>query len=106
VSKFYLLPPRPLLGEQFSAFLGHLFPGLNWDAEHRSELTEMLGAAAASHPDVFVIYREELADDDPQRALCDGFGAEAGDEVIEVRVGSRPGELTARRWEVSARSAH
>ena len=28
----------------------------------------------------------------------DGFGAEAGDEVVEVRAGPKSGELTARRY--------
>jgi hypothetical protein len=34
------------------------------------------------------------------QALVNGFGAEVGDEVIEVRPGGRPGEIIARRWRV------
>lgn len=103
MSKFYVLPPRLLLGERFAAYLGTLFPGLSWDAADRNVLAEMLSAAVGRHPDVFVVFREELADEDPQQALCDGFGAETGDEVIEVRVSARPGELTTRRWQVDQR---
>lgn len=97
MSLFFVLPPRPLLGEHFAAYLRSLFPGLDWDARARSDLAEAL-AAAISRPDVYVVFREELPDgESTHRALADGFGAEAGDEVIEVRAGSRPGELVARR---------
>jgi hypothetical protein len=99
VATFYLLPPRPFLGEHFADYLQTLFPGLSWDGPTWTELGESLGAAVGQHPDVYVVYREDLPEgEDPARALADGFGAEAGDEVIEVRSGFRPGELTARRW--------
>jgi hypothetical protein len=44
-----------------------------------------------------------LPDGEPARqALVNGFGAEDGDDVIELRPGPRPGELVARRWPVRA----
>jgi hypothetical protein len=96
---FYILPPRPLLAEHFVAYLHPLFPGLDWEPPARLNLTEALAAAATCHPDVFVVFREELPPGEPVRqALMDGFGAEEGDEVIEVRAGCRPGELLTRRW--------
>jgi hypothetical protein len=102
VSTFYLLPPRPVLGEHLAGFLQGILPGLDWDTATRTNLAESVAAAAAEHGDVFVVYREDLPDGEPPaRALADGFGAEAGDEVIEVRPGGRPGELTARRWKVA-----
>ena len=68
-----------------------------------ANLAEGLAAAATAHPDVYVVYREELPDgEDPARALADGFGAEPGDEVIELRAADRPGELAVRRWHVGA----
>jgi len=30
--------------------------------------------------------------------FADAFGAEAGDEVVEIHATGRPGELSARRW--------
>jgi hypothetical protein len=99
VSTFYLLPPRPLLGERFASYLKTVFPGLDWSRSAWSELAEALGAVASRQPDVYVVHREDLpAGEETERALADGFGAEAGDEVIEVRPGSRPGELAAHRW--------
>jgi hypothetical protein len=101
MSVFYLLPPRPLLGEHFAGYLRGLFPGLDWDAPTRLNLADALSAAASCHPHVHVVFREELPEGEPaRRALVDGFGAEEGDEVVEVRPGGRPGELIARRWQV------
>jgi hypothetical protein len=99
---FYLLPPRPFLGERFAGFLQSYFPGLDWDAALRSQLADVFGAAVVGRPDVYVVYREDLPPGEiPARALVDGFGAEAGDEVVEVRPGHRPGEVVTRRWTVS-----
>jgi hypothetical protein len=102
VSTFYLLPPRPVLGERLAGFLQTVLPGLDWDLATRAALAETVETAASAHADVFVVYREDLPDGEPPaRALADGFGAVAGDEVVEVRSGARPGEMTARRWKVS-----
>ena len=99
MSTLYLLPPRPLLGAHFTEYLQPLFPGVDWGRTDPAELAELLGDAVANLPDVFVVFREELADgEEPDRALVDGFGAEAGDEVVEVKPGAKAGELTARRW--------
>jgi hypothetical protein len=99
VSTFYLLPPRAVLGDCLASFLHGLFPGLDWDAPRRAEMAEALGAAAGAHPDVYVVYRDDLpAGELPGRALADGFGARPGDEVVEVRTGGRAGEVSARRW--------
>ena len=103
MSVFYVLPPRPLLAEHFTDYLRPLFPGLDFAPPARLNLTEVLAAAATCHPDVFVVFREELPDGETTRqALQDGFGAEEGDEVVEVRAGNRPGELMARRWQLRA----
>src|SRR4051812_485222 len=99
MSVFYLLPPRPLLGDRLADFLQAFFPGLDWDAERRLQLADVLGTAAQDHPDVYVVHREDLPSGEAvDRALAAGFGAEAGDEVVEVRPGARPGEMTTRRW--------
>ncbi|HEV3263252.1 MAG TPA: hypothetical protein VG013_40830 [Gemmataceae bacterium] len=99
VSTFYVLPSRPLLGQRFAGYLKTLFPGLDWAGEAWPELAELIAAAVARHADVYIVHAEDLPDgDDLGRALTDGFGAEPGDEVIEVMPESRPGQVTARRW--------
>jgi len=103
MSIFYLMPPRPFLGDRFADFLQTLFPGLAWDSAGRASLAETLGEAAAARTDVYVIYREDLPREEaPAQALVDGFGAEAGDEVVEVRPGGRPGEVVTRRWRIES----
>jgi hypothetical protein len=103
MATFYLLPPRPLLADHVGRLLGDVLPGLHWAATERARLADEIAAAASAHEGVFVVYREELPDGEPPaRALADGFGAEPGDEVVEVRPGPRPGELAARRWRIAA----
>ena len=99
MSTFYLLPPRPLLARRYAEFLKPLFPGLDWSRVSWADLADAVGALAGAQPDTYVVFREDLPDgEEPGRALVDGFGAEAGDEVVEVRAGA-PQEV-ARRWVV------
>jgi hypothetical protein len=85
MSTFYVIPPRPLVGQQFAQFLQAYFPGLDWNATSRAELAETLGTAGASRADVFVVFREDLPEGvEVERALVDGFGAAAGDEIVEA----------------------
>ena len=101
MSIFYLMPPRPFLDDRFADFLQTLFPGLAWDSAARAGLAETLGEAASARAGVYVIYRDDLPREEaPAQALVDGFGAEPGDEVVEVRPGGRPGEVVTRRWRV------
>jgi hypothetical protein len=96
MSVFYVLPPRQYLGECFAGYLRTLFPGLEWDSDAWPQLADTLEMALGRRDGVFVIYPEELPDgEEMDRALAEGFGAEPGDAIIEVRAGARVGELTA-----------
>jgi hypothetical protein len=96
MSRFYLLPSRPQLGERFASYLESSFPGLEWSSDAWAALAEQIAVVAASVPDTFILYREELPDgEDLVAALTDGFGAEAGDEIVEVIPGKQP-----RRWRI------
>jgi hypothetical protein len=101
MSTFYLLPPRAQLWARLADYLHTLFPGLDWSRNGSSELVETLSAAASRHPDVYVVHRDDLPEgEEPAQALANAFGAEAGDEVIEVSAGAAPGALSARRWQL------
>lgn len=98
MATFYLLPPRHVVSEHLGSFLGALFPGLDWSNQVIPELAETLSEAAHTHPDIYVVYQEDVAQDaDPAATLLRDFGAERGDEIVEVR--STSGRLAeAGRW--------
>ena len=61
--------------------------------------------ALAAPGDVHIVHRDDLLVGEAlSRALADGYGAESGDEVIEVRLGGvgapsgAHGPMTPRRW--------
>jgi hypothetical protein len=106
VSTFYLLPPRPLMGDRVADFLHAVLPGLDWDSAMRTNLAEAVAAAASVHADVYVVFRDDLpAGQQVAASLAYAFGAEAGDEIIEVRPDGAYGGLTARRWSIGTQEA-
>jgi hypothetical protein len=106
VSTFYLLPPRPTLGDRVAQFLFTVLPGLDWDSAMRANLASAVAAAAEAHGDVHVVFRDDLPPGEaPAAALADGFGAEPGDEVVEVAPSGSSDGLTSRRWSITSRAA-
>ncbi len=104
MSVFYLLPPRSYLGQCFAGYLETMFPGLEWSSAAWPDLADTLTTTTRARGEVYVVYREELPDGETvERALVDGFGAETGDEIVEVRAGARPGEVCTRRWRLDRR---
>jgi hypothetical protein len=101
MSLFYILPPRSALADRLARILQPLLPGIDWDSRTRLGLADVFGGAAAAHPNVYVVYREDLPAGEPAHlALANGFGAESGDEVIEVRLGARPDDWSSSRWRI------
>jgi hypothetical protein len=99
MSTFYVLPSRALLGQRVGEFLEGVFPGLHWQRSEWPDLAESLGLAAVTRPDVYVLYREDVPDGGRLAdALAAEFGAERGDEVVEVLLGGRLAPLAVRRW--------
>lgn len=102
MATFYLLPPRSLLADHLGDWLSRVLPGLDLDVACRRYLLEMV-CVAASRPGAFLVHRDELPSGEcAERALMDGFGAEPGDEVVEVRMAARAGEFVSRRWRVGS----
>jgi hypothetical protein len=99
MSTFYVLPSRTLLGQRFADFLETVFPGLDWQRPQWRDLAESLGASLPPQSDVYVVYREDLADNAIlDEVLVRDFGADPGDEVVEVALDGRLATRTARRW--------
>jgi hypothetical protein len=110
VATFYVLPPRAVLGDALARLLREFFPGLDWALAERDVLVDTLAARLTGRREVYVVFRDDLpAGEVLSRALVDGFGAEWGDEVVEVRLAA-PAEvgsagLTTRRWRVEGSRA-
>ena len=103
MSTFYLLPPRRLLAQHLAGYLNGVFPGLNWTGPNSSELVEALDGVISEHSDVYVVHREDLPQiPDIRLALAEGFGAEDGDQVIEVDIGAGAGKPMTRSWQVDS----
>lgn len=93
--QFYLLPPRAVLGRRLAATLGIAIPD-SGDEAWRSFADSLMDAMASVG--IYVVYRDELPPgEEPARALADGYGAEAGDEIIEI---SGDAALTTRCWRI------
>lgn len=104
MATFYLLPPRALLADHLADWLNRALPGVDWDVSSRRHLVELV-SVAASRPGVFLLHRDDLpAGETAEQGLRDGYGAEGGDEVVEVRM-ARPGEFVSRRWRIGQLAA-
>jgi hypothetical protein len=91
MATYFLLPPRPSMGEHFATYLERLFPGQKWNGQEWQELAEMLGSLLARRPEVYVVFGEDLpVDTDPEEALAAGYGAEVGDEIVEIKLAHLP----------------
>lgn len=96
MATFYLLPGRNAVSDQLVDTVGLFLPGIDWTVADRMRLGEVLLDTLALRDGVYLIFRDELPRGSaPELALIDGYGAEAGDEVVEVRPG-----LPSRRWRI------
>ena len=98
MSVFYILPSPGFLGKAFERHLHLLFPGLTWDEIFLKLLVGHVLEVTARHAGVYLIQQHELPEqEDVEQALVDGFGAEPGDELIEMHAGARMGEWRIKR---------
>ena len=97
MATFYLLPPRACLEQTLGEVFTKLLPGLPLPADAWDAIAGELASAALWPTDLFFIPRDELPEGDTGAALVDGYGAEAGDRVIEVSLARPP-----RMWKVPA----
>jgi hypothetical protein len=95
MADFFLLPPRPSVGEELARLVRPYLPGLRVSAGDCVRFLETVVEKAGGR--AFLVHREDLPDaDDVGVSLRDGFGAEDGDRVIQVCIGPRPGDPRVR----------
>jgi hypothetical protein len=98
MATFYLLPSPGFLGQSLAQHLQGLFPGLNWDESALAHVAEQVTQAAARHANVYLVHQHEMPQtEDVLQVLVDGYGAEPGDEIIEIHAGARLGEWRIER---------
>ena len=102
MARFYVLPPRSVVTECMARSLRLSLPGLPIPIHTMEDLLDVLQSAYDEEIEVFVLFREDVPDGvELDLALADGFGAEFGDEVTELRLTSN-GQLTAKSWRLEA----
>ena len=95
MADFYLLSPRPLIGEEVAKLIRPYLPGMRVTAADGVRILEAV--VNASRTKALVIHREDLPEgEELVQALRDGFGAEAGDRITHISLGARPGEPRVR----------
>jgi len=100
MATFYLLPARPILEDSLARLVGEWLPGLP-AARAGMELADALQANVSRQRDIILVFREELPElTGSVEALRDGFGAEPGDEIVELRLTNEAGAVQAKRWRV------
>jgi hypothetical protein len=95
MADYYLLPPRPVIGEEVARLLRPFLPGLPITAADGVRLLDRL--TAESRIQAFIVHREDLPEGaDAVQSLQDGYGAGPSDRVVQIAVGPRTMESRAR----------
>ena len=104
MSTFFVLPPRECLEHAVAEFVARLLPGLTAPPAVADALLAALEFEANRDDDTYFIHREELAGTgDTAADLATGFGAEAGDRVVDIGFTGNHRPATARRGVLVAR---
>ncbi len=87
MADFYVLPPRPAVGEQIARAIRPFLPGLSVSP---SACVHFLERLVEDSGRAFLVHPEDLPDEsDIVSALHDGFGANETDRVIQIGLTGR-----------------
>lgn len=100
MATFYVLPPRECLELAVAEFVARLLPGVPATAaiDHLGSLLRQ----EAEPVDAYFVHREDLTGAAVDQELTDGFGAEAGDRVVEFGLASTGRTAAVRSWVVAS----
>lgn len=97
---FYVLPPRAMVAERAGLEWSRMFPGLDVN-EAVAAMLPYITDTLEERADVHVIFREDLVgEQDTMMELIDGFGAESGDQLVEVRWPEVTAVPSVRVWRI------
>jgi len=95
MADFYVLPPRPVIGEEVAKLIRPYLPGMRITAADGVRLLEAVANSARTK--AFLVHREDLPEgEELVKAVGDGFGAVDGDQIIHVSLGKQTGEPRVR----------
>jgi len=81
MAAFYVLPPRPVVGEQIAQVVRAYLPGVRVTASDCVRFLELI----AERSRTFLVHREDLPEgEDVATALRDGLGAGPEDRIVQV----------------------
>ncbi len=105
MATFYVLPARPLVEQMMDRMLAECLPTLPSPLIPLDQFTDLVRDHAERKPNIFVVYRDELPEGtDILEGLRDAFGAESGDDVIELHWGPN-GRIRARSTRLGVMAA-
>lgn len=82
---FYVLPPRRVVAERWRHFWKSILPGAEIPPVPESYFDQLTDSLSC-RPNTYLVFREDLPDaTDVVGSLQDAFGAEVGDQLVEVR---------------------
>jgi len=97
MAEFYVIPPRECLEQAVAEFLGRVLPGLPAPPAVTDALLASVEFEANRGGDIYLIHREDLPGTrDVVNDLIDAYGAERGDQVIEIST-TTPGRVAVVR---------
>jgi len=83
MATFLILPPRELLEHAFREFANRILPGVTLPADVTEDFLERI--LPVQTDDTYAVHREDLPDGDNLASiLCEAFGGESGDRIVEV----------------------
>lgn len=96
MATFYVLPARPLFEQMMDRLLAEWLPTVPGPILPAEELTDLVRTHVERKAEIFIVYRDELPEGvDLIDGLRDAFGAENGDDIIELHLASN-GQIRAK----------
>lgn len=93
MATFYVLPPRELLEHHMNGWFARMLPQFPFPAN-------WFELCCPTGPDTIILHREDLPEsDDLVPCLCEIYGAEPGDLVVEYGPISTQGAAT-QTWQI------
>jgi hypothetical protein len=101
MATFYVLPPRECLEQALSQFCGQVLPGMPVPVDLCEQFLTHWANGLSEMSESLCLHREDLpATGDMQTDLVEAFGAEVGDQVVEIAWSGGSAPAPVRTWTI------